>query len=129
MAAFIRALSDLLIQRNGVGIIATHSPVVLQEIPKSCVWKLRRSGREVNIERLEIESFGENVGILTSEVFGLEVTHSGFHNLLIASASKEDNFDNAVAGFDDHLGMEAKAILRSLFSIKNKQDTEDNEKD
>lgn len=127
LATFIRALSDLLIQRNGVGIIATHSPVVLQEIPKSCAWKLRRSGHEVNVERLETESFGENVGILTSEVFGLEVTHSGFHNLLTDAANKENTFEAAVASFDGHLGMEAKAILHALFSIKHKE-VADNEK-
>ncbi len=43
LSAFIRVLSDLLIQKNGVAIIATHSPVVLQEVPQKCVWKLRRS--------------------------------------------------------------------------------------
>jgi predicted ATPase len=123
LAAFVRALSDLLVQRNGVGIIATHSPVVLQEVPRSCVWKLRRSGYEASVERLETESFGENVGILTSEVFGLEVTHSGFHLLLADSVKNKSNFEDAVASFADQLGMEAKAILRALFSIKTKQDT------
>src|SRR5688572_22472918 len=44
LSAFIRALADLLIKRNGIAIIATHSPVVLQEVPKSCVTVLRRSG-------------------------------------------------------------------------------------
>jgi predicted ATPase len=46
LSAFIRSLSELLIQRNGVAIVATHSPVVLQEVPRSCVWKIRRSGNE-----------------------------------------------------------------------------------
>lgn len=40
LSAFIRTLSELLHDRNGVAIIATHSPVVLQEVPKSCVWKI-----------------------------------------------------------------------------------------
>lgn len=122
LAAFIRSLSDLLVQRNGVGIIATHSPVVLQEIPKSCVWKLRRTGSNAKVERLEIESFGENVGILTSEVFGLEVTHSGFHKMLSDSANKNDTLEEAIDEFDGQLGMEAKAILRGLFSTKKSQD-------
>lgn len=37
LAAFVRALSELLIDRNGVAVIATHSPVILQEVPRSCV--------------------------------------------------------------------------------------------
>lgn len=36
VSAFIRALSNLLIYRNGVGIIATHSSVIVQEVPKKC---------------------------------------------------------------------------------------------
>jgi predicted ATP-dependent endonuclease of OLD family len=37
LSALIRALSELLISRNGVAIVATHSPVVLQEVPRTCV--------------------------------------------------------------------------------------------
>ena len=77
LSAFVRALSDLLINRNGVAIIATHSPVVLQEVPESCVWKIRRSGRRAVAERPDVQTFGENVGLLTREVFGLEVTQTG----------------------------------------------------
>lgn len=77
LSAFVRALSDLLVNRNGVAIIATHSPVVLQEVPRSCVSRLRRVGDSVTVESPAIETFGENVGTLTSEVFGLEVTNSG----------------------------------------------------
>src|SRR5581483_11473983 len=82
LSAFVRALSALLTNRNGVAIIATHSPVVVQEVPKNCVWKMRRSGAWVSMERPEAETFGENVGVLTREIFGLEVTKSGFHRML-----------------------------------------------
>ncbi|MDT9120903.1 AAA family ATPase, partial [Escherichia coli] len=43
LSAFLRTLCDLLDARNGVAIIPTHSPVVLQEVPKSCMWKVLRS--------------------------------------------------------------------------------------
>jgi predicted ATPase len=71
LSSFIRVLSALLILRNGAAIVATHSPVVLQEVPKDCVWVLRRSGETVHVERPDIETFGENTGVLTREVFGL----------------------------------------------------------
>jgi hypothetical protein len=121
LSAFVRSLSDLLINRNAVSIIATHSPVVLQEVPKSCTWKLWRSGYRSKVERLETESFGENVGILTREVFGLENTDSGFHNLLNDASNKFDSYETAVQSFDGQLGIEARGILRSLFGIKDKQ--------
>jgi ABC-type multidrug transport system ATPase subunit len=115
LAAFVRALSDLLIKRNGVAIIATHSPVVLQEVPRSCAWKLRRSGRIAVTERPTIETFGENVGVLTREVFGYEVTKSGFHRMLHEAVSRRGlDFDGVVAHFDGQLGAEARAIVRAL---------------
>lgn len=114
LAAFVRALSDLLENRNGVAIIATHSPVVLQEVPASCVWKLRRSGWEMAADRPEIETFGENVGILTQEVFGLEVTASGFHKTLTEAATSGMTYDEVVELFDDQLGGEARSLLRAI---------------
>ena len=122
LSAFVRSLSDLLINRNGVAIIATHSPVVLQEVPRSCAWKIRRSGREVIAERPEVETFGENLGILTREVFGLEVTHSGFHLLLQNTVDSNVSFESAINKFEGQLGAEAKAILRSMIASRSEDD-------
>jgi AAA15 family ATPase/GTPase len=118
LSAFIRALSDLLLDTNGVAIIATHSPVILQEVPKSCVWKLRRVGSEAIAERLEIESFGENVGVLTNEVFGLEVTSSGYYKLLSEVVEKKQSYEAVLSHFNNQLGMEARAIAMSLIATK-----------
>ncbi|HEY3278207.1 MAG TPA: AAA family ATPase [Syntrophorhabdaceae bacterium] len=116
LSAFIRALSDLLVNRNGVAIIATHSPVVLQEVPLKCVWKIQRSGRNVKAERPDVETFGENVGILTREIFGLEVTHSGFHKLLRDALEAGGTFDSVLQKFGGELGGEARAIVRALIA-------------
>jgi ABC-type multidrug transport system ATPase subunit len=122
LSAFIRALSELLIDRNGVAIIATHSPVVLQEVPKSCAWKVRRNGLNVEAERPEIETFGENVGVLTREVFGLEVTHSGFHRMLREAVDEERTFERTIRRFGGELGGEATAIVRALVATLPEDD-------
>ncbi|MBS1683232.1 MAG: AAA family ATPase [Bacteroidetes bacterium] len=125
LSAFTRTLSDLLMDTNSVAIIATHSPVVLQEVPRSCVWKLRRIGAEATVERLSIESFGENVGTLTNEIFGLEVTESGYYKILTASVRESTSFRSVLRKFDGQLGMEAQAVVRSLIAVNN-LDHEDN---
>lgn len=119
LSAFLRALCDLLIDRNGIAIIATHSPVVLQEVPNRCVWKLRRSGSLVAAVRPEIETFGENVGVLTRDVFGLEVDASGFHQMLADAVRRTNSYEEALAMFGGSLGSEAQAILQGLFIAKN----------
>ncbi len=114
LSAFIRALSELLYDRNGVAIIATHSPVVLQEIPKSCVWKIHRIGSASNIHRPDIETFGENVGVLTREVFGLEVVKSGYHDLLTQFVNNGGSYEEILNMYGNQLGLEGRSILKAL---------------
>ena len=121
LSAFTRALSDLLVNRNGVAIIATHSPVVLQEVPKSCVSILRRTRLVSNVDRPENETFAENVGVLTREVFGLEVSKSGFHDLLAGSVDEGKSYEEIEQEYHYQLGFEGKAILRSMIAIRNSQ--------
>jgi hypothetical protein len=122
LSAFIRAISDLLIDRNGVAIIATHSPVVLQEVPRTCVWKLRRSGSLLTADQPEIETFGENVGILTREAFGLEVTRSGFHQEIEKLVSDGMNYEEVIEQFGGQLGGEARGIARALIAARDRQE-------
>lgn len=118
LSAFIRALSNILISQNGVGIIATHSPVILQELPRSCISIIRRTSKSNVVDRPEIETFGENVGTLTREVFGLEVTYSGFHRLLEELVEEGNNYEEILGKFNGELGIEARTILRSLLLYK-----------
>lgn len=123
IAAFVRCLSTLLVRRNGVAIIATHSPVVLQEVPATSVWKLRRSSTELIAERPEIETFGENIGILTREVFAYQVTRAGFHKMLSNAVETGDDFNEVLETFNDQLGGEARAIVRGLIAQRDREST------
>ncbi|HEX7675620.1 MAG TPA: AAA family ATPase [Bdellovibrio sp.] len=121
LGAFVRALSDLLVNRNGVAIIATHSPVVLQEVPRKCAWKLRRHGSIAVAERPDLETFGENTGVLTREVFGLEVIKSGYHKLITEALDGDKTYDQVIADFGNEVGAEAKAIIRTLIATRRSQ--------
>lgn len=118
LAAFTRAMSDLLTDRNGVAIIATHSPVVVQEVPCRCVWKVRRANLVTHAERPESETFAENVGVLTREIFGLEVSKSGFYDLLAQSIAQGKDFDEIYNEYGGQLGFEGQALLRALLQAK-----------
>lgn len=119
LSAFIRSLEDLLYSRNGVAIVATHSPVVVQEVPKSCVWIINRVETGGRVDRPARETFGENVGVLTREVFGLEVTKSGFHNLLEKHVDQGKSYEEIIEEFGDQLGMEGRAVLMALVAARS----------
>lgn len=119
LSALIRALSDLLRDRNGVAIIATHSPVVLQEIPKSCVYLLTRHGPTyVEAEHQDRETFGTSFSTLIDDVFGLEVRNSGFHKMMQEAAEQHDSFEDVLKEYRGQIGDEAIFLLRMLMRRK-----------
>ena len=124
LSSFIRCLSELLISRNAVAIIATHSPVILQEVPKECVWKLDRAGRITQISRPRYETFGESYTKIVEDVFGLELQDSGFHKLITEEVNKSSSYEEFIAKFNNQLGSDADIIARTLFAQKEKADNE-----
>ncbi|MFJ4793318.1 AAA family ATPase [Kitasatospora purpeofusca] len=118
LSALVRAVSDLLTERNALAIVATHSPVVLQEVPADCVYKLRRFGDRMVANRPILETFGENVGVLTHEVFGLEVTHTGFHQAISKLVSDGLSYEAILRAFEEKLGSEAQILTRSLVATR-----------
>lgn len=78
------------------------------------MWKLSRAGNNLRVERPRLETFGENVGILTDEVFGLEVTSTGFHRMLADAAMSSRTYEEALASFDGNLGSEGRSLLRAM---------------
>nr|WP_282570945.1 AAA family ATPase [Sphingopyxis sp. MSC1_008] len=117
--AFVRALSDLLANRNGVAILATHSPVVVQEVPASCVSLMFRPGDVISVERPEMETFAENLGALTREIFRLEVTESGHHALIAAAVADAGDIDEVLDAFGDQVGAEGRALARAMLRAAN----------
>jgi predicted ATPase len=51
-------------------IIATHSPIVIQEIPSRNIFIIERNKDQAEVRRLQMESFGENLTVITDEIFG-----------------------------------------------------------
>ena len=119
-SAFIRTLSDLLIKKNAVAIIATHSPIIVQEVPKNCVWKLDKIGDlPTQCSRFDIETFGESIGTLINEIFELEVTKTGFYKMISDKVDSGKTYDEILNLYEGQLGFEARLILRALLNNKN----------
>jgi predicted ATPase len=115
LSAMTRAVSELMVKRNGVAVVATHSPVILQEVPKSCVWILNRILTASKAERPSIETFAESVGILSREVFQLELSHSGYHQLLRELRASALSYEAAVRRLEGQIGAEGRAVLRGMY--------------
>lgn len=120
LSSFIRAISNLSIQRNAVALVATHSPVVLQEVPRSCVTKIYRVGNSYNLHRPEFETYAENIDTLTRDVFMLELEDSGFYKSIKKHLEAiQFDYDSLMNDFQDSIGSEGRALAISLIAQKN----------
>ena len=71
--------------------------------------------------RPEVETFGENVGVLTREVFGLEVSKSGFHELLGKAVDNGSSYEDVLEAYDGQLGLEARGVVRALIANRERE--------
>ena len=78
LAALMKGIGIALEAHKSYAVIATHSPVVLQEIAGRYAHVLRRHGSLNFVEEPTIETFGENIGLLTRHVFNLDNSSSDF---------------------------------------------------
>jgi predicted ATPase len=78
LTALMRALHQLLQEFSSYAILATHSPIVLQEIPAKRVRILTRQGGIPVIRRYPEECFGASLNDIVRLVFGLDQEHQNY---------------------------------------------------
>ena len=113
VAALLRAIGVALERYNSFAIVATHSPVVLQEVPSPNVTVLRRYFDEVSVEPPESETFAENVGLLTRKVFSLDSSATDYEGILKRLA-EQLTLDEIDALFPRGLSSQGRALVLSM---------------
>lgn len=81
-AKFIRNLHDLLDKRQAFAVIATHSPIVLQETPRRFVWVLERTENGSRVEHPSFETFGESIENIDEYLFNTDFRSSHWKRVL-----------------------------------------------
>lgn len=110
LAALMKGIGIALEKTSSFAVLATHSPVVIQEVPKACVHVLRRVGDIRSFDRPSRETYGENLGVLTSEIFNLDNTDSSYEGVLQIMA-RTMSPRKIEAHFEDGLSGQARALL------------------
>ena len=124
LAALMKTIRYILRKRNSFMIVASHSPVVLQETLERHVYVVRREGDLMGISQPGLETFGENVGILTQMAFGLTANVTDYHDTLDRMVSEytesyfkadttEEILDLIEQHFPNGLSMQARSYVIS----------------
>ena len=113
LAAFLKSVRRCLDLFNGYAVIATHSPVVLQETPSRYVRVMRRVVDNNSIDNVDIETFGEGIGMLTQKVFNLGDGTTDWHETL-EKLSKNLSLKDLEEKLQKPLGFSARSYFLSL---------------
>lgn len=69
LTGLLNALSEILESQDSFAIIATHSPLVIQQLPMECVHVIRRDRMTPIVLKPTFQTFGESLSELTKFVF------------------------------------------------------------
>lgn len=112
LGAFIKSARLCLGSFNGFAVIATHSPVVLQETPSRFVHVVKRVGAHCQISKPSIETFGESIGLITQEVFSLDDGAMNWHDTL-RNMAKHQSLEEIETLFGNRLGFGPRSFVTS----------------
>lgn len=110
VANLFNVLNDILMTYQSYAIIATHSPIVIQEIPSKRVVLLTREGDSTIATRMQFETFGESISELTRHVFDT-ASIQNHYKLVLKELSKSMSSEDVNNLFNNNLSFNAKAYL------------------
>lgn len=110
LAAFLTMLRQLLEKREAHAIIATHSPFVVQETPARYVRIVSRHVNRTTVALPSNETFGEEIGTISREVFRLNSRVGEFTDVL-RTLARRYSLDELEAQFRNGLSGQGRALV------------------
>ncbi|MGO7036383.1 AAA family ATPase [Rhizobium ruizarguesonis] len=110
LATFLTILRTFLEGRNAHAIVATHSPFVVQETPAKYVRIISRQVTATTVNTPSIETFGEDIGTISREVFRLDTRAGEFVETLRLLADRY-SLDEIEARFANGLSAQARSLI------------------
>ena len=133
LLTYIKLLRTIFIEKNGMGIFATHSPILLQELPKNCVKILKgiKENKKINYLSCPVETYGSSITTINNEVFKLETINTGYYcdllrnckrieNELKETIDNEKKIDKVISLYNNSIGDEGLAIIYDYFYTDEK---------
>lgn len=119
LAALMSAIRRLLSRQRAYALVATHSPVVVQEALADHVVIL--AGREPTIAKPpSIQTYGENVGALSREVFGFYPTAGDYRNVLDRMVTAYKTVEGVEEVLGSRLSSQALAHVMATIARRSK---------
>ncbi|WP_290735350.1 MULTISPECIES: AAA family ATPase [unclassified Fibrobacter] len=122
LSFMMKEIRKFLARRSSVMLVATHSPVVLQEILSSNVRVIRRNGEKISVSKPRIETFGASFDSISSEVFDLTVDKVSYFDVIGEIYKQEycstmKSIDDVLALMKDRMGRLSVSAIHYIVQL------------
>lgn len=120
LTGLVQALNDVLENQDSFSIVATHSPLVIQQLPRECVHVIRRDRMTPMVVKPTFQTFGESVSEITRFVFASPDTDRDYRAVLERMFEDDGGDADAIRKrFGGKLSLNADMYLESLRAAKD----------
>ena len=114
IANVMRMFSKLLEEYDSYAIFATHSPIILQELPSTNIQIFEKIDNTFLVRNPLIECFGDNISNIISDIFDVTEIES-YHKQVLKKLSDQIPEEEVYKLFNEHLSIDAKIYLKTLY--------------
>jgi ABC-type lipoprotein export system ATPase subunit len=119
IANLLKTFQIILERFDSYAIMATHSPIILQDVPSKFVRIFEREGNVPIVRDLQVECFGNSITTITQSVFETIEVRESFKDFF-ATKSKELNMENIENIFEGNLSLNARLFLKNCYNSNEK---------
>lgn len=120
VTALMHSIYKVLELYNSYALISTHSPYVIRELVSPNVHIFKRYENGLSVKRIGIESFGEDVSVLSDMVFGNISEEKRYEKFIeIVVKDKDYNYEASVSALQtgpNALSLNAKLLVRTIIN-------------
>ena len=124
ISKLIHYLYKLLKEYNSFCILATHSPLVIREIPADNVKIFRRNGDYLEVEPIAVETFSEDLSRISEYVFGDELNQRYYRQVITRLAKQFNDYDAVIRILQDGdrpVPVGTRMMVKSILLEQNAQ--------
>lgn len=123
LSFMINEMRKILAQYKSVMLIATHSPIILQEIFAKNVKIVKRVGKVRTFSQPKIETYGESFGAIASEVFNLNSDNTSYYSTIEMlyekwNVDRLESLGEMISSFEHRLGSHLSAQMEAFLISK-----------
>ncbi|WP_028889790.1 AbiJ-related protein [Tenacibaculum ovolyticum] len=122
ISQLINAIYELTNEFQSYCIIATHSPLIVRELLSRNVYIMERDEAILSVRKPISETFGENLTVLTEDIFGNNIIPNQYKkilNRLVTSGKSYNEIVSSISSKNIPLGLNTRIYLKSIINEKS----------